>query len=98
MTIYRCFIHVVISHLNSLQLQKTVSLRADFPTRLSISRDWKFLESRRQGLENYLQAVIHEGSEELPVEVYKFFDVGPITQQNSNEYTPLYLCLQLNCT
>ena len=62
-----------------------MSLRADFPSRISFTRDSKFLETRRQGLENYLQAVIHEGSEELPVEVYNFFEVGPIVQQNSYE-------------
>lgn len=69
------------------RLQKTVSLRADFPSRILISRDWKFLEARRQGLENYLQAVIHEGWEELPVEVYSFFQVDAIAQPSQNEDT-----------
>ncbi|XP_065059469.1 sorting nexin-24-like [Rhopilema esculentum] len=66
------------------RMQKTMTLRADFPTRMALSKDHKFLESRRQGLENYLQAVIHEGYEELPVEVYNFFEVGPLTQQTKS--------------
>ncbi len=48
-------------------------------------RDEKFLERRRQGLENYLQAVIHEGSEELPLEVYDFFEVDPYTPDDEEE-------------
>ena len=61
-----------------------MTLRADFPTRMALSKDHKFLESRRQGFENYLQAVIHEGYEELPVEVYDFFEVSPLTQQTKS--------------
>lgn len=71
------------------RLQKTVSLRADFPSKRSFTRDSKFLDTRRQGLENYLQAVIHEGSEELPIEVYDFFEVGPLVQQSSDDDTDL---------
>eukprot|EP00112_Aurelia_sp_Birch-Aquarium-sp1_P005017 Seg1569.7 transcript_id=Seg1569.7/GoldUCD/mRNA.D3Y31 product="Sorting nexin-24" protein_id=Seg1569.7/GoldUCD/D3Y31 len=69
------------------RLQKTVSLRADFPPKRVLNKDQKFLENRRQGLENYLQALIHEGSEELPVEVYDFFEVSPLVQTNNIDDT-----------
>lgn len=62
-----------------------MSLRADFPPKRVLNKDQKFLENRRQGLENYLQALIHEGSEELPVEVYDFFEVSPLVQTNNIE-------------
>eukprot|EP00794_Sanderia_malayensis_P009741 gene9741-10737_t len=67
------------------RLQKTVTLRADFPPKTVLLKDDKFLNKRRQGLENYLQAVIHEGTEELPLEVYHFFDIDPYVQQEDDD-------------
>lgn len=54
------------------RLQKYTNMKFNFPSKLVLSKDEKFLERRRLGLEQYLQVVLEEFSGEVPLPLLDF--------------------------
>jgi len=60
------------------KLQKVIFVKMSFPPKRVLNKDHKVLESRRKGLESYLQALLQEVQENIPERLQKFLEIEDI--------------------